>query len=134
MSGLLFGPVVGGIVGIATDLISYLLSPQTYPPNLIVTAGAFAVGLVSGIVSRFVIRKHIKTQIILSALTAHIIGSMIIKTIGLYQFYGILVLWRIPLYLLIAPVEIVLLCTLFENKSFRKIIDSVEQRNGKEKP
>ena len=44
LSGLLFGPVIGGIVGVATDLISYLLSPQLYPPNLIVTAGAFSVG------------------------------------------------------------------------------------------
>ena len=32
LSGILFGPAVGGAVGIASDLVSYLLSSQIYPP------------------------------------------------------------------------------------------------------
>ena len=134
LAGIFLGPLTGGMVGVVSDLTSYLLSPQVYPPNLIVTLGAFAVGVTAGLMAKYAVRQRGSKQIALSAAVAHIIGSMIIKPIGLYQFYRILVLWRIPLYLLIAPVEIVLLCTLFENKSFRKIIDSVEQRNGKEKP
>lgn len=132
LSGLLFGPAVGGVVGIATDLISYLLSPQIYPPNLIVTAGAFAVGFLSGFIARYVVPKRGLLQIVLSALTGHIVGSMIIKPIGLYQFYGALVLWRIPLYFVIAPIEIVLLCTLFKNRSFQRILKSVNPKQGKE--
>ena len=122
LSGILFGPIVGGAVGAATDLISYLLSAQIYPPNLIVTLGAAAVGAVSGIFARFIVKKRGYAQIIISGAAAHIVGSMIIKPIGLFTFYGWAVLVRIPLYLVIAPVEIVILCLLYKNLSFRKIL------------
>ena len=122
MAGILFGPWVGGAVGVASDLVSYLLSSQAYPPNLIVTLGAFSVGFISGLVSRYAIRKQGVAQVILSAAPAHIVGSMIIKTAGLYQFYHAAVLWRIPLYCVIAPLEIALLCLLFKNQSFQKAI------------
>ena len=121
LSGLLFGPVIGGIVGVATDLISYLLSPQLYPPNLIVTAGAFSVGLLSGLLPMLVIRKKGYAQIILSGAVAHAVGSMIIKPIGLYTFYGIAVLARIPLYLVIAPIEILIICQLLKRKSIQRL-------------
>jgi ECF transporter S component (folate family) len=124
LSGILYGPIVGGLVGACSDLVSYLLSSQIYPPNLIVTAGAAAVGVLSGIMAKYVVRKRGPTQIIVSGAVAHIVGSMIIKPIGLYQFYGILVLWRIPLYLVIAPVEILILCLLLRRESIRRLIDN----------
>ena len=125
LAGVFLGPVTGGMVGIVSDLTSYLLSPQIYPPNLIVTAGACAVGLASGLMARFVIRERSVKQIILSASAAHVIGSMIIKPIGLYQFYQWAVLVRIPLYMVIAPLEIFLLCMLWKQKSFRKLFDKL---------
>lgn len=123
LSGILFGPAVGGAVGVASDLVSYLLSSQQYPPNLIVTLGAFAVGVISGLVSHFCVRRRGLFQIALSAATAHVVGSMIIKTIGLYQFYGILVLWRIPLYLVITTVEVLLLCLLLRRTTVQRLTD-----------
>ena len=128
LSGLLFGPAVGGCVGLATDIVSYLMSPQVFPLNPIVTLGAGSVGLLSGLVARYLIPKRGTPQIIFSALAGHLVGSMIIKPIGLYQFYGVMVLWRIPLYLLIAPVEIALLYALFRNQTFQKIIAPFERR------
>ncbi|MBQ9112347.1 MAG: folate family ECF transporter S component [Clostridia bacterium] len=125
MSGLLFGPVVGGFVGAASDLVSYLLSPQTYPPNLIVTLGAAVVGIVSGVMAKYAVKKRGTAQIIVSGAAAHIMGSMIIKTIGLYQFYGILVLWRIPLYIVIASLEILVICFLFSRNNFRRLIEKL---------
>jgi ECF transporter S component (folate family) len=125
LAGVFLGPVTGGMVGIVSDLTSYLLSPQIYPPNLIVTLGAFTVGLVSGLMARFMIRERGVRQIALSAAVAHIIGSMIIKPIGLFQFYQWAVLVRIPLYLVIAPLEILLLCLLWKQKSFRKLFDKM---------
>ncbi len=119
LSGIMYGPIVGGMVGVATDVVSYLLSSQIYPPNLIVTAGCAAVGVVSGIISRYVIKAPGKKQIILSGAFAHIIGSMIIKPIGLYTFYGMYVWVRIPLYMIIAPIEIVIICLLYKNSNFR---------------
>ena len=122
-AAILMGPAVGGAVGAASDLISYMLSSQIYPPNLLVTAGAAAVGIMAGIVSKYLIKERGSKQVILSALAAHAVGSMIIKPIGLYKFYGILVLWRVPLYLLIAPIEILILCFIFKRKSLNRLFD-----------
>ena len=127
LSGLLFGPAVGGVVGISSDLVSYLLSSQNYPPNLIVTLGAFSIGFISGLVSHHVGKKQGTLQVVVSAIPAHVIGSMIIKSIGLYQFYHAAVLWRIPVYLLIAPLEIVMLCLLYRTPSFQKIVKSIKK-------
>ena len=122
ITGIIYGPIVGAIVGAASDLVSYLFSAQAYPPNLIVTLGAMTVGIVAGTVSKFIVRKKGNSQIIISGAFAHIVGSMIIKPIGLYQFYGILVLWRIPLYLIIAPIEIFVICVLLKRRSFARLI------------
>ena len=125
LAGVFLGPITGGLVGIVSDLTSYLLSPQIYPPNLIVTFGAFAVGVTAGLMAKFAIRERGTKQIALSAAAAHVIGSMIIKPIGLFQFYPWAVLVRIPLYLVIAPLEILLLCLLWRQKSFRKLFEKI---------
>ena len=125
LAGILYGPIVGALVGLSSDLISYFFSSQIYPPNLIVTLGAIMVGAFAGIVARYLVPKRGKAQIIASGAIAHIIGSMIIKPLGLFQFYGILVLWRIPLYLVIAPIEILLLCIILNRKSFARIVGYV---------
>ena len=125
MSGILFGPIIGGIVGVVSDMISYFLTAQGYPPNWIVTVGAFLVGVLSGLISHYVLKKRSSFQIICSAGLAHLVGSMIVKPIGLYQFYGWFVLWRIPLYLIIAPLEIFILCQLFGRKSFSNFLEKL---------
>lgn len=129
LTGIVLGPVAGGVVGLSSDLVSYLLTGQAYPLNPIVTLGAVMIGVISGIMAKYVVRKKGNIQIILSGALAHIVGSMIIKPIGLYQFYGMLVLWRIPLYLVIAPIEILLLCMLLKQKSFAKIVGYIEVHN-----
>ena len=125
LAGVFLGPLTGGMVGVVSDLTSYLLSSQVYPPNLVVTFGAFAVGVTAGFMAKYAIRQRGTKQIALSAAVAHIIGSMIIKPIGLFQFYGWAVLVRIPLYLVIAPLEILLLCLLWRQKSFRKLFEKM---------
>ena len=121
-SGVFLGPIAGALTGIASDLISYLLSAQTYPPNLIVTAGAAFVGFSSGLVAKFAVKERGTLQFAVAGGVGHIVGSMIIKPIGLFQFYGWMVLFRIPMYLVIAPIEIAVLCMLYRNKSFRRMI------------
>ncbi len=125
LSGILFGPVVGGIVGLVADLVSCLFSSSGAPLPL-VSLGAFMVGWVSGLVSHYVIKKQGVLRIVASAALAHIVGSMIIKPIGLFVFYGWAVIWRIPLYLVIAPVEIFMLCLVYKNGTFRRLIDEGE--------
>lgn len=125
LSGIIFGPVVGGLVGCVSDLVSYLLSNQVYPPNLWVTFGACAVGVVSGSIAKYVIKNRGRVQIIVSAAAAHIIGSMIIKTIGLYKYYGVAVLVRIPTYIVIASVEIILICLLMQRRAFARLFEKL---------
>lgn len=124
LCGILFGPLVGGACGVATDMISYLLSSQIYPPNLIVTVGAFLIGFLSGLVYRIPMRRT-TPRILLSVFVAHVIGSMAVKSFGLYQFYGIAVLWRLPLYLVIIAIEALLLCMLFRRKTFQRLIEHI---------
>ncbi len=122
MAGILYGPIIGGAVGLATDIISYFASGQAFPIMPLVTLGAVMVGVVSGVVSKYIVKQRGTKQIIISGALAHLVGSMIIKPIGLYSIYNILVLIRIPLYLVIAPIEIALLCALLNRKSFARVV------------
>ncbi len=124
LSGICFGPVVGGMVGVATDLISYLLSSQVYPPNILVTVGAGVIGAMSGILSRIPLKSN-TVRIVLSVSGAHLLGSMVIKTAGLYSYYGVAVLVRVPLYLVIGGIEATLLCLLYRRKSFLRLLDQM---------
>ena len=123
MAGIMFGPVVGGIVGLAADIVSYFLSGQIYPLNLVVTLGAMSVGVVSGFLAKYVFKKHGYARIIFPSAIAHVVGSMIIKPIGLFAIYGLPVLWRIPLYFVIAPLEITILCVIYRNKLVKKLME-----------
>ena len=123
LSGIMFGPVAGGMVGAASDIVSYLMSPQAYPINLTVTVGATLVGVISGAISHYAFKRKGYARIIVSSALAHIVCSMIIKPIGLYSYYGALVLWRIPLYLVIAPIEISLICIMYKNAAVKRVID-----------
>lgn len=131
MAGILLGPTAGGLVGGASDFISYLLSGQSYPMNFVVTAGAVSIGVISGMVSHYVIKKRSSVQILLSGLSAHAVGSMIIKSIGLYQIYGIMVLWRVPTYLIIAPIEVFIICKLFKRDSIKRLFDPFGAKSKK---
>ncbi len=128
MSGILFGPLVGGLVAAAVDLISALMAGQAPLPFVLV--GSISVGVVSGLVSKFIVKKKGSLQIICSEAAAHLFGSMIIKTMALFPIYfpmfGWLTLLRIPIYLVIAPIEIMLICLLFKNRAFAKLIGYTE--------
>ena len=131
LSGITFGPFIGAATGILSDLVSYLLSGQTYPPNLIVTLGAAMIGFISGLVRKFAIKKHSNAQIILAGSLSHLVGSMIIKPIGLYQTFGIMVLWRVPIYLIIAPIEVFIICKLFKRDSIKRLFDPFGAKSKK---
>ena len=55
IAGIAFGPVVGALVGAVADIISFMLSTQSLAISPIVTLGAAAVGVVSGVMSHYVI-------------------------------------------------------------------------------
>ena len=131
LSGIMFGPAVGAGVGIASDVLSYVLSTQSFAISPIVTLGAALIGVTSGVLSHYVIKRDGSLKIAVSAMGAHIVGSMIVKSAGLFVYYGWLVVWRIPLYVLISSLEIILICLMYKNKTFNTLINNVNKGDKK---
>ncbi len=116
LAGMMLGPFAGLAVGVASDLVSCLLSG--YGVNPVITVGAGLIGIVSGIIYY---NCNIKRKGYLSALVcvlpAHIIGSMAVKTLGLHMYgYAMpILLARIPLYIVISLVEAYIIYSLLRN-------------------
>ena len=108
MAGIFFGPLAGLTVGACADLIGCLL--VGYAINPIITAGAASVGFISGLVYKNCFRTKPKLRLAASVGAAHVIGSMIIKSIGLRIYFGYplqMVALRVPLYIVIGCAEAV---------------------------
>ncbi len=125
-SALTFGPLAGALTAVAADLVSCLITGMAVNP--IITLGALSIGFISGFVSKYLIKKPGRFRIIASCGAAHIIGSMLIKSIGLMVIYAnpLLLLWRIPLYAAIGTAEILCLITLLKNKEIKSLIERVK--------
>lgn len=123
LSGIWFGPAVGCAVGVVSDIISALLSPP-YSVNFLITLGAASIGLVSGMVSRYIIKGKAFIKTLGITLCAHIIGSIIIKSTML-GIIGYAVVWsvRIPLYLLIAVCEAYLIFVIRNNRGIASRVE-----------
>jgi len=129
MAGIWFGPFVGGAVGFGADMFGCLL--KGYPPNPMITAGFVCIGVFSGLVSMFTFKSNKTLAVILGEAAAHIVGSMTIKTIGLYYMYGAkfsigyMLAWRVPLYIGTIIVEAAVIILLLKNKAFSEQLDKV---------
>lgn len=115
LAALWLGPVAGGVVGAASDVISALLSG--YSINPFITMGAAALGLTAGLAFRLVKSKRLWVKTTASTFLAHIIGSVIIKSYALHLYgYAVLMWIRIPLYIGIALAESYIIYILYNNK------------------
>lgn len=86
-AGIFFGPGAGAVVGIAVDVISCLLS--TNPAlNPVILLGSACVGLTSGIVSKYFVKTRGLRQYVISAAAAHLIGQVIVKSVGKILYFG----------------------------------------------
>ena len=119
-AAIAFGPICGALVGTVADLLGCLL--VGYAINPLVTVGAATIGLVSGcvwiIVKRLTIGLPYKIGITVGV--CHVIGSVIVKTIGLAAFFSmplpILMLWRLLNYAIVGGLEGGILYFLMKNK------------------
>lgn len=133
ISGITLGPIAGAIVGIVADLIGCVL--YGYSINPIITAGAMTIGLISGLISKYVIKKPDTLKIICSAALAHAVGSVLIKSYGLSVWYlakyelGFweFVAWRFLNYAIVATAECVILILMFKNYAFKRFIDEMSE-------
>lgn len=109
LAGIMFGAVAGAAVGALADLLGSILAG--YAINPIITIGAAAVGLLSGVVWRLL--RHVRLprwlRIVITVAAAHIVGSVLIKSVGLMVFYGmpfyLLLAWRTLNYLIVGAAE-----------------------------
>ena len=122
-AGMVFGPWAGVLVGAVADLIGCLMVGYTINP--VVTLGAAMIGAISGCY-HFLTRKTklsplVSTVIVVGA--SHIVGSLIIKTIGLAAYYsmpfGILLLWRLLNYAIVGALDGMVVYVLLNNKGVK---------------
>ena len=86
LSGLLFGPMAGAMVGFATDFIGCLFSPYGFNPLFCLPPILY--GLCGGIFRRFLAAKPNLWRIALSFLPAVTLGSILWQSFALDFVYG----------------------------------------------
>ncbi len=123
---MVFGPATGVVIAVATDLLSCLLSPVPMSPNPIITVGAALLGGISGTLYRYLpTATPLKVRVFLAVAVSHLIGSVGVKSVGLYLYFGWAVLWRIPVYAAIIAAETLLLQYLLANDALMRQIGKV---------
>lgn len=131
MAGVFFGPVAGFATGMVGDILGCFYCG--YAINPVITLGAALVGGLSGLFytkTLFMIPDF--ARLIVSVYIAHIIGNMLVKSVGLYWWMGYsvpLLVWRIPTYLIIGAVEIALLRLLLSNRTLKKQLLKLNGKN-----
>ena len=127
LAGALFGPALGLMTAVAADLLGCVM--VGYEINPLVTLGAAAIGLAGGILYRLLKGLHPFFRVLITVMSAHVIGSVLIKTVGLSVFYDLpfylLLLWRLLNYVIVGTVEGVLLYYLLNNRALRHSLEKL---------
>ena len=129
MGGILFGPIIGLLIGAVADLVGCIL--VGYAINPIVTVGAAAIGLCSGVLYRVCQRFPLLVRVLLTVIPSHFIGSVLIKTWGLAAFFDmpfyLLLLWRLLNYVLVGGVECMLITYLMKHKAVGRQLERLSR-------
>ena len=126
MSGIFFGPFIGAVTGAAADIIGCIM--KGYAINPVITCGAACIGFASGAVYRLFFKHSGMVRVLVSVMSAHILGSMIVKSAGMMLYFHTpmsVILWRIPIYLIIGTAETVIISSLLSNRAFRAELEKV---------
>ncbi len=126
-AGIFFGPVIGGAVGVVADLLGCLLHGFGVIP--LITLSSLCVGVFAGCVP-LVFKRISNATIITSTFLAHVIGNMLVKTFALSLTYGTpfdVLIWRVPIYVITAFVESVLIIILYKSRVIKNGIERVKK-------
>lgn len=125
MAGFWLGPSAGVAVGVTADLLGCVL--VGYSINPIITLGAAAVGLVSGLAGRK--GKKSPWSLAGGVALAHLLGSVLIKTVGLTVFFslplGITLFWRLATYLPVGAAETALLLIVSRSRGCQRELEKI---------
>ena len=131
MGGIALGPIAGAVIGTTADLIGCVL--YGYAINPIITLGGASIGLVSGIFANYIARRPLPLKVTLAVLPAHAVGSVLIKSYGLAQWYlakyelGLteFILWRALNYTIVGAAECVIIYLLLKNRAFSRQMEGL---------
>ncbi len=129
LSGVMFGPVAGFMTGAAGDILGCILTGYTINP--IITVGAAMIGCVPGIVSFYCFKDNLTLKIVVGVALGHVIGSMLIKSVGLHVYYNhpwSALALRVPLYIMIGAAEGYIVWLLMRNKAFARQIEKIQTK------
>ncbi len=121
LAGYAYGILPGAVCGIVADILGCFC--YGYSINPIITIGAAAVGAGAGAFGKC---GMLKTQRLWpSVLLAHAVGSVLIKSIGIYVFYStpldVLIL-RVPIYMITGALEYALLRIILSNRGIKELM------------
>ena len=125
LAGCFFGPIVGMVVGLVGDIVGCAVFYGLGSLIPLVTLGCAAEGLLAGLLGK----KLTKSSLVLSAFVPHILGSMILKSIGLWLRYSTpfdLLVWRIPVVILECVPIALLLVLLGTNPAIQKTVKRLQ--------
>lgn len=124
LAGMAFGPLTGMVVAVVADLIGCLL--VGYPVNPLITVGGAVIGLLGGVLYRWLTKTPFLLRVSATVLVAHVVGSVLIKTVGLSAFYSYplweLMLWRLLNYAVVGVAETALLYAVLKNRAIQNQI------------
>ena len=120
-AGISLGPIIGGAVGIASDLLGCLF--RGYAINPLITLASMFVGVISGATFKVLKSQKKEVAIITAVFLGHIICNMVIKTIVLSKMFGmaleVLIPERTVTYLMTAVVESIIIVVLYRNSAIK---------------
>ena len=142
MAGMLFGPVVGGTVGLAADCVGCLFSP--YGINPLFSIPAILYGIAGGLFRRLIAKKHSVVWLSIGYLLPVIFGSVFYQSFALAWYYNPATVWasfitnlslRAVQFAVVAPLEITAIYLLLHTHVFEHagIWPPVPRKKG-EKP
>lgn len=123
VAGMLYGPVMGGIVGMIADVIGYFVKPNG-PFFIGFTLSRFLSGFIFGL---FLYKKKITLKrIIAASLTETVIINFILTPIWLNMMYGtqLFTMVRIIKNIAMFPINVALLCLVC------KTVETVKLKTG----
>ena len=130
LTAITLGPVAGGMVALVADLLGSLQVGYGFSISPVITLGAVLVGVLSGIIFKYVPIRKMSLKLILTVFSSHVVGSVFVKTIGLailyvYKFdssFWLLMLTRLGTYSVTAIVEILIIGFLLKSKAIRTLL------------
>lgn len=126
-AGIVFGPTLGAVVGTVQDLVGCLA--VGYAINPLITLGCASLGAVAGVLYRALKKLPYTLRITVATLSAHLVGSVLIKTAGLVIFYslpfGVTIAWRTLNYAIVGVAETLIITVLLKNKQLLSGINKI---------